>query len=78
MNQEEPLPFLLNLDVDITAPLIYFPKLSTSTTCVVADLGTLTVSNSFTKTAESMDTDIRDVLGIDTIQAKLSNIELMV
>ena len=71
---------LLLLDIDVTAPLIVFPELSTSTSYLIADLGKCVITNSM-----ELDKDIsveeegtqRGRSGMDVIKASLSSVKLM-
>ena len=47
---------LLQLDIDITAPFVIFPKLSTSHECLKADLGKCVIRN--TINLHENDTDL--------------------
>ena len=63
------------MDVDITAPLVYFPERSTSKTCIAADLGRLIVTNTFDKAVDEMSNGF---MGTDRIKATLKDVEIFV
>lgn len=79
----EPKVLLLHLDIDITAPLVTFPKLSTSETYLLADLGKCIITNSI-ETEESSEMSGRDgdeitkYLKTDHVKATLSSVKLMI
>jgi len=71
---------LVDLDVDIVAPLVYLPRFSSSKTCLAADLGRIIITNNFSKSKEEADENNgpHDLFGVDTIEAKLKDVELYV
>lgn len=82
MPSSEPKVLLLHLDIDITAPLVTFPKLSTSETYLLADLGKCIITNSI-ETEESSEMSCTDgdeitkYLKTDYVKATLSSVKLM-
>uniref|UniRef100_A0A7M5X1J9 Chorein N-terminal domain-containing protein n=2 Tax=Clytia hemisphaerica TaxID=252671 RepID=A0A7M5X1J9_9CNID len=73
--QKEAPVVLIDLDIDITAPLVYVPESSTSKRCIAFDLGRMVVSNNFTK---STDGNSDDLMGVDLIKANLKDVEVFV
>ena len=72
---------LVDMDIDVTAPLIYFPESSLSRKCISADLGRIIVNNTFDK----VDSDTVEpghpndgFIGTDVIKATLTDVELFV
>ena len=75
------------MDIDVTAPLIYFPESSVSKKYISADLGRIIVNNTFDKvdemgkmmndnhTTKNGDDD-DGFIGTDIIKATLSDVEL--
>ncbi|XP_077862759.1 intermembrane lipid transfer protein VPS13A-like [Saccoglossus kowalevskii] len=62
------------LDITIQAPLIIIPQNSLSLNAIIADLGVLTVSNSFSIAGENTDKYIPPI--VDTMIVKLSSVKL--
>lgn len=83
---EKPEPIILvDMDIDVTAPLIYLPESSVSKKCISADLGRIIVNNTFDKVDEmekmmndnyTTNNDGDDFIGTDIIKATLSDVEL--
>ncbi|XP_057314177.1 intermembrane lipid transfer protein VPS13A-like isoform X2 [Hydractinia symbiolongicarpus] len=81
--KSDPKVLLLHLDIDITAPLVTFPKLSTSETYLLADLGKCIITNSI-ETEESSEMSGTDgdektkYSKTDHVKATLSSVKLMI
>ncbi|KAM5193006.1 intermembrane lipid transfer protein VPS13A [Mantella aurantiaca] len=66
--------FRLALDINIKAPVVIVPQSSTSSDVLVADLGLITIKNTFSLATPKIQSDLPPV--IDCMTVKLSNLKL--